>query len=770
MRAVTAAEVKIITGQRPDLADEIVYKYWRNAKDNKGWQGPDPTRFSSMPPQLLSPSCAHRFPQTGEGHCPECPQGVAVPLFGCDLHGACHVETNEKRNVIDAQGQRVRGCANCGDQQQPAEATDHLIAEISGPAKPRSNTWHQSPEVEEAHRQLLDWFCDSIPEYPSGFEGRGIVTCAGGSIYFTCAFVMISILRETGCTLPVEVWHLGWREMDQHMRGLLESLGNVTVIDAHEIEHALPEAERPRALGGWESKAFAIRHSRFREVLFVDADQVPVKDPEYLFDSEAYREAGSILWPDLCNQWGYDVTAQAFRTARLPVPPGSQAVTKRPTGYRPAETGQILIDKERAWPALMVCSHICDHSDYWWSGKDWLVYGDKSAFLLAWERTGQPYFMPRNCRWTGSREGGAFLQYDPDGKLIFQHRCQPTTKYNLHGEQTHPAGFIHANLIDRFLGELRSKWVGQPYDVRHPRKEDAGTIGQAAGEYCLFAGRQFSERIILSPEGNVNGFGRDDLHWTIERDNLVFSTWKKAEFLFGRDYGNGFGWCNHETDQHLLPVAGGFEFRPDDLPMWGDVGIRNDYALPVTFTPAAIVVDVGAHVGFFSGLALARGAEKVIAFEPDPANFELLKKNTANWRERREIHNAAAWTEQTTLRFGRPPAANHPGGGSVIDPARNAFCSVRAIDFDETVRNSIGHHPIAILKLDCEGSEFPLIAESDVIGSGQAFRITGEIHEGAAVGSQWSLDGLLSRLEGIGYQVTRKRLDEGLWLFNAVLG
>jgi len=54
------------------------------------------------------------------------------------------------------------------------------------------------------------------------FEGRGIVTCAGGLRYFTCAFVLISVLRKHfRCSLPIQVWHLGGREITDEMRLLL---------------------------------------------------------------------------------------------------------------------------------------------------------------------------------------------------------------------------------------------------------------------------------------------------------------------------------------------------------------------------------------------------------------------------------------------------------------------------------------------------------------------------------------------------------------------
>ena len=42
-----------------------------------------------------------------------------------------------------------------------------------------------------------------------------------------------------------------------------------------------------------------------------------------------------------------------------------------------------------------------------------------------------------------------------------------------------------------------------------------------------------------------------------------------------------------------------------------------------------IVIDCGAHVGAYSAQALALGAEKVIAIDPDPTQVECLRRNFA---------------------------------------------------------------------------------------------------------------------------------------------
>ncbi|KAF4040354.1 putative Mannosyltransferase [Phytophthora infestans] len=49
---------------------------------------------------------------------------------------------------------------------------------------------------------------------------------------------------------------------------------------------------------GFTSKVYALAHSQLDHMLFLDADNAPVKDPTYLFDTPEFVETGSLFWPD----------------------------------------------------------------------------------------------------------------------------------------------------------------------------------------------------------------------------------------------------------------------------------------------------------------------------------------------------------------------------------------------------------------------------------------------------------------------------------------
>ena len=68
-------------------------------------------------------------------------------------------------------------------------------------------------------RAAIDERGQNPPPFPVGrFSSRGIVICAGGQRYFTCAWILISVLqRALGTKLPIQVWHLGRSEIDRRL-------------------------------------------------------------------------------------------------------------------------------------------------------------------------------------------------------------------------------------------------------------------------------------------------------------------------------------------------------------------------------------------------------------------------------------------------------------------------------------------------------------------------------------------------------------------------
>lgn len=341
-------------------------------------------------------------------------------------------------------------CQSCADYLfptiTPLTPVQTVMEILNAAPRQQPSGWWEWPNVQEALRQASTEAIARILPYPGGYEGRGIVI-AGGGKYFTATYVTVRVLRHVGCTLPIEVWHLEG-EVTDAMRALLAPYG-VTCINAEDYSRSQPYRFLPgQWTRGWQLKPYAVAGSRFREVLFLDADCYPTRNPEFLFDWKEYCATGAIFWPD--------ITASAGLLAE-----NIWEIFGAEPGWLPLESGQMVINKERCWRELQLTLWYNAHADLVYQ----LIWGDKDTFNIAWRRLGTPYSMPqRRCDW----DTHTILQLDPDGRVLFQHRCQD--KFRLAGERftgtlqvsaknIYNPRLEHEELCFALLEELKERWA-----------------------------------------------------------------------------------------------------------------------------------------------------------------------------------------------------------------------------------------------------------------------------------------------------------------------
>jgi ADP-heptose:LPS heptosyltransferase len=288
------------------------------------------------------------------------------------------------------------------------------------------NAFDHAPLLPGTARPMLDLFIQRLPAYPGGFHGRGIIICAGGVNYFTNAWVCVRMLRRMGCKLPIQIWHLGPDELDEPMRQLVAPFG-VECVDAFEVRKVHP----CRLMKGWELKPYAMLHSPFKDVLLLDADNVPARNPEFLFKTPEFRRTGAVFWPDIDAS---KMSAQAWHLCGLE------------ERNEPAfESGQIVVDKQRCWRPLRLTKWFNEHSDFWYR----YMHGDKETFHLAWRKLEAPFSMPQH-------PPHGMRQHDFEGRLLFLHRN--TDKWSLHHHNRAVPGFRFENECRKFIRELQRRW------------------------------------------------------------------------------------------------------------------------------------------------------------------------------------------------------------------------------------------------------------------------------------------------------------------------
>lgn len=286
----------------------------------------------------------------------------------------------------------------------------------------------------EAQRIDPDAAMRSVPGwrdvFHDRFHDRGIVICAGGR-YLAPAWILVSQIRALGCDLPIQIWHRnidGGTEVPAAMaRPFLEHQEGVSFVNASLIRPHIPFRG---PLGGWELKPYAIANCRFREVLYLDADNIPLVDPSFLFDTPEFRETGALFWPD---RGTYRKRKPIFDLVGAEWEPGIPEI----------ESGQMVLDKVRCWKPLQFALWMNEHSGFFYKQ----FHGDKETFNFGWLKMGAPRFVHPPMRdLTG---WDCICQHDSSGRRIFQHRSGK--KYSLKGENPPIRGFEGHG---RFLGFL----------------------------------------------------------------------------------------------------------------------------------------------------------------------------------------------------------------------------------------------------------------------------------------------------------------------------
>jgi len=121
------------------------------------------------------------------------------------------------------------------------------------------------------------------------------------------------------------------------------------------------------------------------------------------------------------------------------------------------------------------------------------------------------------------------------------------------------------------------------------------------------------------------------------------------------------------------------------------------------------VIDVGAHVGYYTLLLsqLVGNTGKVYAFEPDPKNFELLKKNIeVNSFKNIELIQKAVSNKTGIIKLylgDQDRATNRIYDAQLNDTKKSI--EIKTISLDEYIKDK----KIDFIKIDVEGSELGVI-------------------------------------------------------------
>lgn len=163
----------------------------------------------------------------------------------------------------------------------------------------------------------------------------------------------------------------------------------------------------------------------------------------------------------------------------------------------------------------------------------------------------------------------------------------------------------------------------------------------------------------------------------------------------------------------------------------------------VSDNPAPLIIDCGANIGLSCIFFKQRYPNcKMIAFEPDPGLYAMLRANLHAFALYDiAVYNQAVWVENTTLQFWAEGAFS----GRIARPSDNQGL----IQVSATRLRDLLTGPVSLLKLDIEGAEAAVLADcADRLHFVE--RLFVEYHAPAA--EEQTLHQLLALLSGAGFR------------------
>ncbi|KAL8852573.1 MAG: hypothetical protein Q9221_002569 [Calogaya cf. arnoldii] len=292
---------------------------------------------------------------------------------------------------------------------QLAKATVQLLADYLDMSS------SEAQAMRDEHARVLE----ALPDYPLGaFSGRGIIILAGGK-YSEIAATTLGMTRLLGSRLPVEIWMIGRVEAQEGWCDELAAQGGMVCRFVSDYIQDMSAFTHH-----YQLKIAAIMFSSFAEVLYLDADSMPVINTDPIFESPAYVDTGAVLWPDY---W------QATESPYTPYITGQNdtRATSVPD-FQTVDSGQMLWNKEKHWKPLCLSAYYNYFGPKYWytlftqGGPGW---GDKDTFPTALRALKAKWTMVPHRLQTqryddgtghGMGSGMAMMQADPAGEKAFR--------------------------------------------------------------------------------------------------------------------------------------------------------------------------------------------------------------------------------------------------------------------------------------------------------------------------------------------------------------
>ncbi|KAF7934114.1 uncharacterized protein EAE97_008474 [Botrytis byssoidea] len=245
---------------------------------------------------------------------------------------------------------------------------------------------------------------------------RGIVMAAGDRHALIRARTSLRLLKSYNCTLPVEIFHFDSELSAPALSSILSDLKELQNSDSgtsgiNVTMRVVGDVSKGSGWKDFQIKGAAIQQSSFDDILYLDTDSYPLRNPEYLFEGREWRDTGLLLWPDYSKSH--------------PTNPMWRLLGQQCRNEYEGESGQVMISRTRHQDILWLIEYFALHHEEFYG----FMGGDRDSFRAAALLLGKPWTGPGRVNAVGAAKipgnpqsgGHTMLQADPYGKWMFVH-------------------------------------------------------------------------------------------------------------------------------------------------------------------------------------------------------------------------------------------------------------------------------------------------------------------------------------------------------------
>lgn len=326
----------------------------------------------------------------------------------------------------------------------------------------------QLESLRNTHHDFVQRLRHLAPDLPFVPNTRGVVMTASGA-KLGIASTALLMLRRAGSKLPVQLFLNSASEYERNL--CKSSLGplNVQCLNMDDFLQVPKSASYSKPnFNRFEFKAFALIFSSFQNILFLDADCFPIRNPDHILDVEPFKSHGMVTWPDF---WLPTISPLFYDIAEVQMP-------NRTMSSRASESGMMLFDKKRHADTLLLAGYYNFYGKYYYqlhSQGAWGA-GDKETFTQGAVVLGNPFYQVKTSAVVFTvgkiHYGSGIWQADPE----MDWKSYTGKAEKRESPPVMPTLFAHLNGV-KFDTRQLSKWMDELVSKKEDgKKEESSRI------------------------------------------------------------------------------------------------------------------------------------------------------------------------------------------------------------------------------------------------------------------------------------------------------